>query len=441
MCYAIPGKVESINAKMVVVDYFGEKKRALNELPDLCVGDYIYAQGGYIIAKVSRQEAEESLSTWKDLFFALKEVDYNLAHFSIPEEARDSQVVKIFQKINHAEAPSPEELKYLLTLTDKNELEIFFKFANFLRQKYHSNSCCVHGIIEISNYCQSNCQYCGISSSNKSIKRYRMGKEEILSAVDKAVNIHGFKALVLQSGESSVYSIDELVDIVNSIKQRFAVLIFISFGEIGNLGLEKLYQAGARGLLMRFESSNPSLYAQLHPGSSLEDRLAQINHAYELGYLIITGALIGLPGQTDDDIINDIFLARKLNAEMFSFGPFINHPETNLASNPKPAEETVLKVLALSRFLAEPQTKILVTTGFETLSQQARQKGLACGANSVMLNVTPLEYRRLYNIYPNRAHENESIDAQIKDTLVLLKSLGRAPTDLGISVPKIKEDV
>lgn len=433
MCYAIPGKVESINAKMVVVDYFGEKKKARNELSDLVIGDYVYAQGGYVITRVSKQEAEESLLGWKDLFFSLKETDYNLAHFSSEQASGKSRVSRIISQIHQGKEILPDELKYLLQLNDKNELDILFKSANSLRQKLHSNSCCVHGIIEISNYCQSSCHYCGISSSNKMLKRYRMSKDEIISAVAQAVNRYGFKALVLQSGEGA-YNIIELVEIIKEIKRDFAVLIFISFGSIGEQALAELYQAGARGLLMRFESSNSRLYAQLHPGFSLEERLAQINYAYKLGYLIITGALIGLPGQTDDDIINDIFLARQLNAEMFSFGPLINHSQTPLAKALKPTEEMVLKVLALSRFLADSQTKILVTTGFETLSPQARQKGLACGGNSVMLNVTPLEYRGFYSIYPNRAHEKETVQVQIDDTISLLKSLGRAPTDLGVGI-------
>jgi len=50
-----------------------------------------------------------------------------------------------------------------------------------------------------------------------------------------------------------------------------------------------------------------------------------------------------------------------------------------------------------------------------------------------MLNVTPIKYRALYAIYPQRAHEQESIELQIKETLALLKSLGRAPTDLSVN--------
>jgi hypothetical protein len=50
-----------------------------------------------------------------------------------------------------------------------------------------------------------------------------------------------------------------------------------------------------------------------------------------------------------------------------------------------------------------------------------------------MLNVTPMQYSRLSCIHPNRAHGGESIERQIADTLELLKNLGRASTDLGVS--------
>jgi biotin synthase len=301
-----------------------------------------------------------------------------------------------------------------------------------LRHKYHDNSCCVHGIIEISNDCRRNCLYCGISALNKNIQRYRMNKDEILDCAAEAVEKYGFKALVLQSAEDAAYSVEELADIVKTIKQRHAVLIFISFGEIGLDGLKKLYAAGSRGLLMRFETSNPELYAKLHPGYDLQTRIEHLRYAYELGYLIITGSLVGLPGQSADDIINDMALSRQLHAEMLSFGPFIPHPDTALAASPLPKEEAILKVISLARFTAEQNAKILVTTGFETLSDKAREKGLACGASSVMLNATPLKYRPLYAIYPNRAHEQEPIGLQIEQTIALLKSMGRAPTDLSI---------
>jgi len=50
-----------------------------------------------------------------------------------------------------------------------------------------------------------------------------------------------------------------------------------------------------------------------------------------------------------------------------------------------------------------------------------------------MLNVTPIEYRGHYSIYPNRAHAKDEIADQISETLNILHALGRDPTDLGIA--------
>jgi len=257
-----------------------------------------------------------------------------------------------------------------------------------------------------------------------------MSKEEVLAAARSAVKTHGFKALVLQSGESLGYSLEALVEIVTAIKKELDVLIFISFGEIGFDGLKQLYAAGARGLLLRFETSNAKIYEKLHPGYSLEKRIAEIKHANNLGYLIITGSLVGLPGQTSDDIVADLELAETLNVEMLSMGPFLAHPQTPLAREENPTVKDLMRVLAVARFSLLPHVKILVTTGLETLSLEARREGLLAGANSVMLNVTPLKYRELYEIYPNRAHQHDTMEQQIEDTKGLLASLGRAPTDL-----------
>ncbi len=433
MCYAIPGRVKEIRDKTVIVDYFGDQKKAINEFYDIAVGDYICAQGGFVIKKVPEAEAKEILSAWGELFFQLQDIDVRLSRLDLKNKDIDKKAAAILDKALENIPLTHQELLYLIDIEEEESLSLLFKSANFLRQKFHKNSCCVHGIIEISNYCKKSCLYCGISAQNKTIERYRMEPDEIVEAARQAIEVYGFQALVLQSGEDPGYTIDELADIIKKIKERFAVLICISFGEVGLKGLEKLYQAGARALLLRFETSNKKIYHQLHPGQTLQTRIEHIRYAGKLGYLIMTGALIGLPGQTNEDIINDILLTKELGAEMYSFGPFLPHPDTLLQGKRAPSQEKVLKVLALARLVDPQNAKVLVTTAFETLSNSARREGLLAGANSVMLNVTPIKYRKLYSIYPNRAYQEDEIDSQIKETIELLKSLGRAPTDLGVS--------
>ncbi len=440
MCYAIPGKVKEIHGKAVVVDYFGEEKRAMNEFYDLAAGDYVSAQGGFIIKKVSPKEAEEILSAWKELFFELKEMDLRLSGINLKEKNINKRLRLILDKALENTPLEKKDLLYLLDLSQPEDKAMLFKAANFLRQKYHQNSCCVHGIIEISNFCKEACHYCGISAHNKNIARYRMSSGEIIETAVEAVEKYGFQALVLQSGEDPDYSINNLALIIEKIRARVPVLICISFGEIGLDGLDKLYKAGARALLMRFETSNPDIFAKLHPGKTLEGRLNHIRKARELGYIIMTGALIGLPGQTREDTLNDIYLTKALGAEMYSFGPFLPHPDSPLAASAASSEDMALKTLALARLIDPEIAKILVTTALETLSRRCRKEGLLAGANSVMLNLTPLKYRAHYAIYPNKAYSGVEVGEQIRQTISLLKGLGRAPTDLGVSSSLLAND-
>jgi len=433
MCYAIPGKVKEVNNKTVLVDYFGQEKKAINEFYDIHVGDYISAQGGFVIKKIPPDEARDILSVWRELFFELQDVDTRLSQLDLKGKNIDRELKTILDKALENIPLKQEELLHLISLNKGEAQELLFRAANFLRQKYHQNSCCIHGIIEISNHCRRNCAYCGISADNKNIARYRMTPDEIVDAARVATEKYGFQALVLQSGEDSSYATSELAGVIKEIKEKVPVLICVSFGEVGLKGLEELYSAGARGLLLRFETSNPQIYAQLHPHQTLETRLNHIRKAHELGYIIMTGSLIGLPNQTSKDIIGDIQLAQTLGAEMYSFGPFLPHPDTPLANHNSPSEEEILKTLALIRFIDPENAKILVTTAFETIYPLARKKSLLAGANSLMLNVTPVKYRKHYSIYPQKAYSTESIETQIEEAISLLKSLGRAPTDLGIA--------
>ncbi len=431
MCYAIPGKIVSFSGNTVIVDYFGEKKKAVNELSGLSAGDYVYAQGGYVIQKVPAAEAGEILSTWHELFLELNEVD--LRHSRLAGACGVPELDRILDRAVSGGGLSDEEMLYLLALEDPGHISLLLKTANFLRQKYHRNACCVHGILEVSNHCFRNCAYCGISAHNDRLPRYRMRKEEILSCLEESVERHGFKAVVLQSGEMTMEAVEEMAAVIKAVKERYPLLVLVSPGEVGEGGLARLFSAGARGLLLRFETSNPGLYRSLHPGYELDKRIELIRCAYRMGYLIITGGLAGLPGQTPRDTVNDIRLASELNAEMFSFGPFLPHPRTPLAGASAPREDDLFKLLALCRLAAPRDSKILLTTAAETLAPGAAGKGLLSGANSLMINLTPLAYRPFYSIYPSRAHAAEELSSQVAGTMELLKSLGRVPIDLGIS--------
>ncbi|HOY68838.1 MAG TPA: radical SAM protein [Candidatus Ozemobacteraceae bacterium] len=431
MCYSIPGKVVRIEGRNVTVEYFGEPRRAVSEMSDLKVGDYVYAQGGFVIERIPASEADSVLAFWKETFFELQERDLQLSRLHLDGAGIDRSLLQLFDRALEERPVSDEDLERLLTLETPAEIDYLFRVANFLRHKRQGNSCCVHGIIEFSSHCGGGCLYCGLTKDNTVLPRFRLSRDELLATVREAVETWGFKTLVLQSGEDAGRSIEELAALVAEIKSRWPLLLFISAGEIGVEGLRRCYEAGARGLLMRFETSNPELYAAMRPGRRLEDRLAQLRAAREMGYLLITGGLVGLPGQTAHDLVGDIRTAVSLQPDMFSFGPLVPHPATPLAGAPAAGTLMTRKLMAACR-IAEPRdTRLVVTTAFETLEPRAREMGLTAGANSLMLNLTPEAVRPAYDLYPGRAHVHESVASQIDDALALLNRLGRAPSDLG----------
>ncbi|TAN58937.1 HypC/HybG/HupF family hydrogenase formation chaperone, partial [bacterium] len=287
MCYAIPAKVVQRDGPTATIDYFGERRRVRNDFyQDLAVGEYVLAQGGLIIRKVAPEEARASLKGWRELFLKLKKKD--------------------------------------LTLSRKSKN--LYQTANAVRQKYLGNSCCVHGIIEFSNYCRNDCLYCGIRKSNGSAPRYRMSVDEIVNACLYSARELKFKALVLQSGEDLWYTEERLLEVVRRVMALEPMLLILSIGERQAGLYKRLYEAGARGALLRFETSNPVLYKKYRPGYTLEGRLKLIKELKKTGYLVFTGFMVGLPDESAQDIASNIELTHALRPEMFSFGPFLPHP-------------------------------------------------------------------------------------------------------------------
>lgn len=295
-----------------------------------------------------------------------------------------------------------EEILWILDQEDPALIDEISSVANGLREDLVGNQACIHGIIEFSNFCRRNCMYCGLRVGNNGLKRYRLSADEIVETAEAAVRDYGYKMFVLQSGEDLDYSTDDLVDIVKRIFDSTKTLIFLSIGERDITTYRKLYLAGARGVLFRFETSSLELYSKMHPGVSHKERLKHLKFLKETGYIVATGPIVGLRGQTRETYADDITMIRDSGALMVSFGPFIPHPDTPLADSPVIDPAEVRKFIIALR-LAMPRIRIPVTTAMEHLwGDDFRKVALRSGANSFMLNLTPAGVRENYDIYPGK---------------------------------------
>lgn len=290
----------------------------------------------------------------------------------------------------------------LLTTTDA---ETLYKQADKIRHENVGDEVHLRGLIEFSNICRNNCLYCGIRRGNAQVKRYHMSENELIETARKASEI-GFKTIVMQSGEDMYYTQARLCRIIEQIK-KFDVAVTLSIGERSYEDYKAFREAGADRYLMRIETTNKELYHKLDPQMSWQHRYDCLMMIKELGYELGSGIMVGLPEQTVESIAEDLLFLKKIGVDMAGIGPFIPHPQTPLAQEKGGTLELALRTMAVMRLLM-PDINIPATTAMESLHPQGRIKALQAGANVVMPNVTEGEYRRLYELYPNKICVNDT---------------------------------
>ena len=67
MCVAMPGKVIEIYEKDALVDFSGNRVRAISGLVPVAVGDYVLVHAGCILQKLSAGEAQDLMELFEEL--------------------------------------------------------------------------------------------------------------------------------------------------------------------------------------------------------------------------------------------------------------------------------------------------------------------------------------------------------------------------------------
>lgn len=258
----------------------------------------------------------------------------------------------------------------------------------------------VRGLIEFSNICQRNCLYCGLRKQNKKINRYCLTQDEIFKAARDAASL-GVDTIVLQSGEGAADAA-WLAEVVSAIVADLKLPVTLSVGERSRADYELWRKAGASRYLIKHETADPKLYARLHPGHSLKERIDALLLLRELGYEIGSGFMIGLPWQSLSSLADDILLLANLKIDMAGAGPFIAQAQTPLAAFPSGRAGLALRVLATMR-IALPWANLPATTALATADPISGQKnGLLAGANVLMPTFTPPKQAASYTIYDHK---------------------------------------
>ena len=334
-----------------------------------------------------------------------------------------TKLISILKK----ETLSKDEIVFLISLSEKEEIEKLFSRADDVRKEFCGDGVHLRGIIEFSNHCEQDCLYCGLRISNLKLPRYRMTSKEIIKTVDCIVEAN-IRTIVLQSGEDFYYTEEYISDIIRNIKEKYDVAITLSLGERSFEEYIDWRNAGADRYLLKHETANPRLYSAFHNKQKLGDRIHHLQLLKAAGYQVGSGNIIGLPGQTFEDIADDILLCKQLDCDMASFSPFIPSYDTPFRKVENAGVELTLKTIAVARIVLK-DVHIPATTALGSLVENGREKGLKTGANVVMPNFTPHPYRQNYQIYEGKICITDDPLASVGCLNLMIEGLGRKVSD------------
>ncbi len=260
----------------------------------------------------------------------------------------------------------------------------------------------IRGLIEFTNYCKNNCYYCGIRAENNKCERYRLTKEQILECAYIGYDL-GFRTFVLQGGEDPYFTDEILSDIIKKIKTKHPdCAVTLSIGERSFESYLNLRKAGADRYLLRHETANKDHYEILHPANmSFDNRQACIEKLKRLGYQVGVGFMVGSPGQTYEDLANELIYLKKTEPQMVGIGPFIPHKDTPFAEKTAGSAELTTFLLSLIRLTLQ-DVLLPATTALGTVDYLGREKGIMAGANVLMPNLSPSSVRGKYLLYDNK---------------------------------------
>jgi biotin synthase len=314
---------------------------------------------------------------------------------------------KLLTKAETGESLTREDIVNLLKLPGDYSPALFAA-ADHVRKKNVGDEIFLRGIIEFSNYCERNCLYCGLRKSNEKLSRYRMTDDEIINTAQE-IKKSRVSTVVLQSGEDSFYSADRICRLIERIKNETGLIITLSIGERSTSDFQLFLQSGTDRYLLKQETVSPELYKYLRPGCQPDKRMQCLRSLKLLGFETGTGNMVGLPGQTLEILADDLLFMKQLDADMLDIGPFIAHPDTPFDGIENDDIELTLRVLAIARIITR-NTNIPATNALATLHPQGRLLALQAGANVVMPDFTPENYKINYEMYPGRTDVGSAAD-------------------------------
>ena len=322
------------------------------------------------------------------------------------------------------------ELLDLLTLPEDRFWNDVAPAARKTCQDQFGNTLLVTAMLAFTNFCKNQCLYCGMRAGSQ-IPRYRMSPEEILPLTQCAWD-DGLGRMFLLAGDDRHYGFDQLLNLVSGLKhQGFSIALGV--GELERTQYQELHDAGAEEYVLKFEMSHPDSFDRLNPSTDFHKRLQGAQWVKEAGMKLASGNIVGWPGQTLDELADDILLMKELDISWAPNIPYLPAANTPLAKEGGPGSFLLnSKEMAILRLMM-PHIKITAQQPGRDLSkgladEQGNLDAIACGANLLFCDLMTDAKANAFRPIDNRHVSGLAHCQDVADLAGMTLDLGRERT-------------
>lgn len=282
------------------------------------------------------------------------------------------------------------------------EQEDLHRRASDVRDRVFGRRVFVRAVVEISNFCRENCGYCAMRRDNRTLRRYRLTATEIFESLMSALP-PCVTDINIQSGEDPVAVREVAIPLLEMLKAGTALGLSVCLGTLGKNDYRDLRAAGADYYVIKVETGNAGHYRLIQSPGSMEERLEAIDLLAKSGWMVSSGFVLGLPGQTPAIVDETVALLESLPLAGCSVSPYVPGEDTPFSGHPAESLDRVLNAVAELR-LRMPQLIIPAVSAMSIAGENGYSGALRAGANLATINLTPDNARADYQIYKKDRH-------------------------------------
>lgn len=232
-----------------------------------------------------------------------------------------------------------------------------------------------------SGRCSENCKWCAQSGHfNTGCRHYDIIDHDTcmeMARDNAGKGVHRF-SLVASGRKTSGKALTAMISMLKEVREKYPIHTCASLGLLNKDELKQLWDAGVHRYHCNLETA-PSYFHHLCTTHTIEDKIATIDAAREIGFEICSGGIIGM-GETRRQRMELAITLRRVKPHSIPINILSPIPGTPLGKMPLIPEEEVLIAIALFRF-AHPKVQLRFAGGRARLSDESMIRAMEVGIN------------------------------------------------------------